>query len=239
MEDSKPVETPVDPSSKLVKAAEDSKHFDKEKYQSVVGSLLYLSSATRPDITFAVNNVAKFSANPTDEHWAAVKRILRYLKGTVNYGLLYFEDASPDLNDRKSTSGYVFLMNGAAVSWQSKKQTCVALSTAEAEFVALSAATQEALWMQRLLTNLSVNVDEPVTIYEENQSAISMSKNQQFHGRSNHKDIKYNFVRDQVEKKEPYVSPTNSMLADIFTKGIQKEQFKKLRELIGVTIKPR
>ena len=182
--------------SKLVKATEDSELFNKEEYQSAVGSLLYLSSATRPDITFAVNNVAKFSANSTKEHWAAVKRIFRYLRGTVNYGLLYTENASPDcvgfsdadwtgeLNDRKSTSGYTFLMNGAAVSWRSKNQTCVALSTAEAEYIALSAAAQEALWMRQLLANLNVNFDEPVTIYEDNQSAICMSKNPQFHGRS-------------------------------------------------------
>ncbi len=248
MENCKTLETPVDPSSKLVKATEDSELFNKEEYQSAVGSLLYLSSATRPDITFAVNNVAKFSANPTKEHWTAVKRIFRYLRGTVNYGLLYTENGSPDcvgfsdadwagdLNDRKSTSGYTFLMNGAAVSWRSKKQTCVALSTAEAEYIALSAAAQEALWMRQLLANLNVNFDEPVKIYEDNQSAICMSKNPQFHGRSKHIDIKYHFVRDQVEKKTITVRycPTGSMLADIFTKGIPKEQFKKLRELIGV-----
>ena len=253
MENCKPVETPVDLSSKLVSAMEDSELFNKEEYQSAVGSLLYLSSATRPDITFAVNNVAKFSANPTNEHWTAVKRIFRYLKGTVNYGLLYSENASPDcvgfsdadwagdLNDRKSTSGYTFQINGAAVSWRSKKQTCVALSTAEAEYIALSAAAQEALWMRQLLTDLNVNIDEPVTIYEDNQSAIAMSKNPQFHRRSKHIDIKYHFVRDQVEKKTLTVlyCPTGSMLADLFTKGIPKEQFKKLRELIGVAIKPK
>ena len=253
MENCKPVETPVDLSSKLVSAMEDSELFNKEEYQSAVGSLLYLSSATRPDITFAVNSVAKFSANPTNEHWTAVKRIFRYLKGTVNYGLLYSENASPDcvgfsdadwagdLNDRKSTSGYTFQINGATVSWRSKKQTCVALSTAEAEYIALSAAAQEALWMRQLLTDLNVNIDEPVTIYEDNQSAIAMSKNPQFHGRSKHIDIKYHFVRDQVEKKTLTVlyCPTGSMLADVFTKGIPKEQFKKLRELIGVAIKPK
>ncbi|CAB4043194.1 Hypothetical predicted protein, partial [Paramuricea clavata] len=251
MENCKPVETPVDLSSKLVSAMEDSELFNKEEYQSAVGSLLYLSSATRPDITFAVNNVAKFSANFTNEHWTAVKRIFRYLKKTVNYGLLYSENANPDcvgfsdadwagdLNDRKSTSGYTFQINGAAVSWRSKKQTCVALSTAEAEYVALSAAAQEALWMRQLLTDLNVNIDKPMTIYEDNQSAIAMSKNPQFHGRSKHIDIKYHFVRDQVEKKTLTVlyCPTGSMLADLFTKGIPKEQFKKLRELTGVAIK--
>ena len=135
----------------------------------------------------------------------------------------------------KSTSGYTFQMSGATVSWRSKKQTCVALSTAEAEYIALSAATQEALWMRQLLKNLSVNVEKPITIYEDNQSAIVVSKNPQFHGRSKHIDIKYYFVRDQVEKKA--VTVLYSMLAELFTKGIPKEQFKKLRDLTGVKIK--
>ncbi len=139
--------------------------------------------------------------------------IFRYLRGTESYGLLYTENASPDcvgfsvadwagdLNDRKSTSGYTFLMNGAAVSWRRTKQTYVAPSTSEAEYIALSAAAQESLWIRQLLANLNVNVDEPVTLYEDNQSAICMSKNPLFQGRSKHIDIKYHFVRDQVEKK--------------------------------------
>ncbi len=172
-------------------------------------------------------------------------RIFRYLKGTVNYGLLYTENASPDcvrfsdadwaddLNDRKSTSGYTFIVNGTAVSWRSGKQTSVALSTAEAEYIVLSAAAQEALWMRQLLVNLNVHVDQPVTTYEDNQSTICMSKNPQFHGRSKHIDTKHHFVRDQVEKKTITVRycPTSSMLADIFTKGIPKEQFKKLPDV--------
>ncbi len=143
----------------------------------------------------------------------------------MNYGSLYTENASPDcvglsdadwagdLNDRKSTSGFTFLMNGDAVSWQSKKQTCVALSTTVAEYIALSAVAQEALWMREFLANLNVNVDEPVTIYEDNQSAICMSKNPQFHGRCKHIDIKYHFVRDLVEKKTITVRycPTSSI----------------------------
>jgi hypothetical protein len=251
MADCKPCETPVDVSSKLVKGTEDSKPMNKEKYQSAVGSLLYLSSATQPDITFAVNSVAKFSANPTEEHWIAVKRIFRYLKGSINYGLIYSGDLSPDcvgfsdadwvgdLNDRKSTSGYVFSMNGGAVSWRSKKQTCVVLSTAEAEYIALSAAVQEALWMRQLLASLNVEVETSITIYEDNQSAICMSKNPQYHGRSKHIDIRFHFVRDQVEKKTVNVlyCPSNDMLADLLTKGIAKEQFKKLRQLIGVVVK--
>ena len=152
MQDAKCVSTPVDASSKLVKSVESDVCFDPSVYKSAVGSLLYLSTGTRPDIAFAVSNVAKFSSNPTKQHWTAVKRILRYLKGTRNFGLLYTNgnvdefigysdsDWAGDLDDRKSTSGYVFMMSGAPISWRSKKQTSVA---PEAEYIALSSATQK------------------------------------------------------------------------------------------------
>ena len=145
MTEAKPVSTPVDVSMNLHTDSEKVP-IDKQLYQSAVGSLLYLSNWTRPDIAFAVSNVAKFSSNPTQEHWIAVKRILRYIKGTVTVGINYTVDNSDifgycdadwagDRNDRKSTSGYVFNLAGGPVSWRSKKQTCIALSTAEAEYV--------------------------------------------------------------------------------------------------------
>jgi hypothetical protein len=163
MYDCKPVSTPVNPDVKLVSGENSNDPCKQKLYQAVVGSLLYLSTKTRPDIAYAVSSVARFCANPTKEHWTAVKRILRYLKGTSSLGLLYREstpaelagysdaDWAGDVGDRKSTSGYVFLLGGAAISWKSNKQTCVALSTAEAEYVALSATAQEAVWLQQLL----------------------------------------------------------------------------------------
>ena len=128
MDNARPVVTPVDPNSKLIKATDESELHNQPEYQSAVGSLLYLSSATRPDITFAVNHVTKFSEKPTKEQWSGVKRIFRYLKGTVNYGLQYSRDAreecvgfcdadwAGDTNDRKSVSGYLFQFNGSSVS---------------------------------------------------------------------------------------------------------------------------
>ena len=248
MEDAKPVATPVDTSNKLVKATESEECIDQHNYQSAVGSLLYLAVATRPDISFAVSNIAKFSAQPTKTHWVAVKRILRYLKGSVDYGLNFTHESTSecigysdadwggDLDDRKSTSGYVFLISGGAVSWRSKKQSCIALSTAEAEYVALSCAAQEAMWMRRMTAVLQNRPEEPVRLFEDNQAAISMTENPQFHGRSKHISIKYHFVRDQVDKKVVKLSycPTNDMIADIMTKGLPKEQFLKLRSLTGV-----
>ena len=249
MEAAKPVATPVDTSTKLVKATENDESTDQQEYQSAVGSLLYLAMATRPDIAFAVSSVAKFSAHPSKLHWTAVKRILRYLKGTADYGLAFTpcssgdcigysdSDWGGDLNDRKSTSGYVFLLSGCAVSWRSKKQSCVALSTAEAEYVALASAAQEAVWMGELTAQFSDRSPETITIYEDNQSAISMAKNPQFHGRTKHISIKYHFIREQVDKKavELKYCPTEEMVADMLTKGLAKEQFQKLRLKAGVT----
>ena len=157
--EAKPVSTPADLNVKLQKEDGVSRPVDTVTYQSIVGSLLHAAITTRPDIAQAVGVVSKFCANPTQSHLTAAKRILRYLKGTVYLGLSYkkcadgnligYSDAdwAGDVDDRHSTSGNVFLLAKGAVSWLSKKQATVALSTAEAEYVALSAATQEAIWL--------------------------------------------------------------------------------------------
>ncbi len=245
MHDSKPVRTPVNPDIKLVPSESSEDVYNQQTYQAVVVSLLYLSTKTTPDIAYAVSSVARFCAKPTTEHWTAVKRILRYLKGTSILGLLYRENGSGeitgysdadwagDVGDRKSTSGYMFLLGGAAISWRSSKQTCVALSTAEAEHVALSAAAQEALWLQQLASDLLNKSIRETTILEDNQSAICLAKNQQVHGRPKHIDIKYHFIRDLVEAgriKLTYCA-SEDMVADVLTKGLRIKQFEKLRQL--------
>ena len=177
--------TPVNTGQKLVQANEDSELVEVNLYQSAVGCLLYLATRTRPDIAYAVGNLSKFCTKPTKEHWTAVKRVMRYLKVTIGYGLLYsnecnsecvgYSDAdwAGDLTDYKSTSGYVFTFGGAAVSWKSKKQESVALSTAEAEYMALSMAAQEATWMRRLLSDLRYTPSHPTVIYEDNNLQLA------------------------------------------------------------------
>ena len=212
MHNFKPVGCPGNPDVKLTACKNPDDVCNQEMYQAVVGSLLYLSTKTRPDIAFAVTSAARFCASPTKEHWTAVKRILRYLNGSRQLGLLYrantlneeitgFSDAdwAGDVGDRKSTSGYVFLLGGAAVSWKSAKQTTVALSTAEAEYIALSTASQEAMWLQQLMSDLSKKFLQETIIYEDNQSTICLAKTQAVHGRTKHIDIKYHFIRDLVE----------------------------------------
>ena len=248
MGDCKPVKTPVNQDVKLTQCESDDDVYDQKLYQAMVGSLLYLSTRTRPDIAYAVGSVARFCAKPTKEHWTGVKRILRYLKGTANFGLLYTQDASPDcfgycdadwagdVGDRKSTSGYVFLQGGAAITWKSSKQSCVALSTAEAEYVALCAAAQEAVWLQQLASDLLNKNIRATTILEDNQSAICMAKNQQSHRRTKHIEIKYHFIRDLVEagRIKLIYCPSEKMVADMLTKGLPIFQFENLRGLLGM-----
>lgn len=247
MTDAKPISTPVNVSSKL-QTESASPTVDQSQYQSAVGCLLHLSNWTRPDITFAVNSAAKYTSNPNKEHWIAVKRIFRYLKGTANYGINYVKDSSDDIvgycdadwagdvNDRKSTSGYVFSLSGSPISWKSKKQTCVALSTAEAEYVALAAAAQESVWMANLLKDIDGENKHATVIYDDSQAAIAMSKNPQFHGRAKHIDIKYHYIREQVERGKIQLKycPTANMHADILTKGLGKEIHEKLRKAMNI-----
>ena len=249
MENCKPLAIPAEAGLKLTKGTEDSEYVDETHYQSVIGSLLHLSMRTRPDITFAVSHAARFCSKPTSQHMTAVKRILRYLRGTTHHGLLYnyqrngskaivgYSDADwgGDTTDCKSTSGYMFQIGGTAITWQSKKQTCVALSTAEAEYVALSAAAQEAVWLKQLKQDLT-GKNETVMIHEDNQSAIAIAKNPQFHGRVKHINIKYHFIREQVNNDNIVLKycQTSEMIADMLTKALGRIKFEKLREMAGV-----
>ena len=248
MENSKPTVTPIDTGGKLTKATEDSKLFNQELCQSAIGSLLYLSTKTKPDIAYAVSNVARFCSKPTVEYWKSIKHIMRYLNGTRNYGLLYdkekvtdfigYSDAdwACDFDDHRPTSGCQFKLSGAAVSWRSKKQSCVVLSSAEVEYMALASAAQEALWMQRLQNDLNETSVKSTLIYGDNQSTINMAKNSQYHGRAKHIDIKFHYIREQVEKKAIQLEycESKNMVADMLTKALLSSQFVKLREMLGV-----
>ena len=246
--DCKPVSTPVDNSIKLMISTDGDKLFDVNIYQSAVGALLYLATRTRPDISYAVSTVDKFSSKPNITHWSAVKRIFRYLKGNMDLGITYEKneidkclrhcdaDFAGDFSDRKSTSGFCFSLGSGLVSWKSCKQSCVALSTAEAEYVSLSLAAQEAMWLRKLLLDLNFCNDEPILIFEDNQSTICLAKSNRNHSRSKHIDVKFNFIRDVINDRKILVEycPTNDMVADIFTKGLSAERFNKLRSMLGM-----
>ena len=249
MENCKPVSTPLEPGRKFQQLSPSDEPFDVQTYQQAVGCLTYISTATRPDIAAAVSVLSQYMSKPSKDHWMGVKRVLRYLKGTLKYGLKFtaqeekpelfgysYADWAGDVDTRRSASGYVFQLGSGTVSWSSRKQQTVAKSSTEAEYVALSSATQEAVWLRRLMKDLGRQMDAPTTIYEDNQGAIELAKNAKFHNRTKHIDICHHFVRERVLSNEIRViyCPSEDMVADIMTKGLPKCTFEKLRNLLGV-----
>ncbi|XP_075164053.1 uncharacterized protein LOC142236702 [Haematobia irritans] len=201
-------------------------------YQETIGSLIYLAVNSRPDIAASVSILSQHVSQPMEEDWTEVKRLLKYLKGSrnlklklgsnedLNQGLIGFVDAdwAQNLIDRKSLSGYVFKFNGGCVSWSCHKQQSVSLSSTEAEYIALAEATQEAIWLRRLLTDFGIQIETPTEIFEDNQSCIKLVENEKFSRRTKHVDTKYHFIRDSKMKNclnklftKTFVRSTNSI----------------------------
>ena len=237
MENCATVATPIEPGTRLEKSTEEytANSADVQQYQSAVGSLMYAMLGSRPDIAYAVGTVSKFCNKPNNEHWTAVKRILRYLAGTRDLGILYgssrscqgFCDADwGSSEDRRSTSGYVYILNGGAISWASRKQSVVALSSTEAEYMALTQAVKEVLWLRSLLTEIGAlaHTAEISNVYCDNQGAITLARNPGFHARSKHIDIQYHFIRSYIDQEAGTIDlqycPTDLMTADVLTKGL-------------------
>lgn len=236
MADSKPVRTPMEVAQ--WKSCSQATAQDQVKpdvpYQSLMGHLMYLVQGTRPDIAFAVNFLSQYNTSFSDKHWRMAKRILRYLKGTKDLGLTYaassgkvlgYSDAS--LNEQgggKSRSGYVFTLSGGAVSWRSCKQGLVALSSCEAEFVALAESMKEGKWIKAFLQELGLGKcsPSPFVLYSDSQSAIKLLENPIYHQRSKHIGLKYLYARNEVENGVFQVQfvPTDSMVADGLTKPL-------------------
>jgi hypothetical protein len=225
---------------------EEKAEMEKIPYASAVGSLMYAMIATRPDIAFAVGVVSRYMSNPGKKHWQAVKGVLRYLKATRNMRICYGSqelsvkgytdsDYAGDLDNRRSTSGYVFTMAGGAVSWRSRLQTCVTQSTTEAEYVAASEACKEAIWLGRLVTDLGVKEDAPM-LHCDSQSAIQLARNPVYHSKTKHVDVKYHFIREMLEDKQIQLVKvhTTENPADLLTKGLPPESFAHCRKLLGV-----
>ena len=227
---------------------------DVKLYQAKVGSLIYLSTQTRFDITFAVQGLSRFNLRPGQAHMAAVKHVLRYLKGTKDWGITYggasseasedllsYTDADygGDLESRRSTGAYIFKLYGGAFSWSSKLQNSVALSSCEAEYMAQTQASKEAIWITRLLGELDLGFGlpgAPVTIKADNQGAIALSEDPKFHSRSKHIDIQWHFVREKVKQGAVRFEycPTADMAADGLTKALNKVKFARFLELAGL-----
>ncbi|GJW87653.1 retrovirus-related pol polyprotein from transposon TNT 1-94 [Tanacetum coccineum] len=233
LEDSKPMKTPMSSDTKLTKD-EECESVDSTKYRGMIGSLLYLT-ASRPDIMFSVCLCARFQEAPKTSHLEAVKRIFRYIKGTTHLGLWYPKgtgietvvyadsDHAGDYVDRKSTSGICTFVGCCLTSWFSKKQTALAISTTEAEYVSVKKACQQALWIKQALIDYDVRLDD-VPIMCDNKGAIDLSKNPVQHSRTKHIKIRHHFLRDNVQKGHISIEKVSSVdnIADILTKPLKR-----------------
>jgi len=212
---------------------------------------MYLT-ATRPDIMYAVCLISRYMEKPTELHLKAAKRVFRYLKGTTDFSIFYKKnegsimsgftdsDYAGDLDDRRSTSGHVFMMGSGVISWASKKQQVVTLSTTEAEFVAAATSACQAIWLRRILEELQFYQHEPTVIHCDNSSTIKLSRNPVLHGRSKHIDVRYHFLRNLVTEKiiDLVYCRSEDQVADILTKSLKLKAFEKLRGLLGVCSNP-
>lgn len=246
--DANPVSTPVN-NQQLLSAVEDKKSITFP-YRAAVGSLMYLAVGTRPDIAFGVSLVSRFLDCAAEIHVTAVKRILKYLKGTQDYGIFFdsnpnefkffaYSDAdyAGDLVTRKSTSGSCFLIGGSIISWSSERQRCTAQSTAESEYIAASEATKELVWLRRLIRSLDDTLAKQLPVlYLDNHSAIKLTKNPEMHKRSKHIDTRYHYIREKFEQRkfELHSVSTDYQLADLFTKGLPKARFEFLRNKLNI-----
>ena len=219
-------------------------------YQEIVGSLLYLATHTRPDIAQAVSVVAQYATNFREIHCTAVKRILKYLRGTTDFALCYSSvstsnqvllaytdaDYAGDLNDRKSRSGSLLFLNNGLVLWLSRKQPCTATSTTESEYVAASLTSKEVVWARRLLSDLGFPQNKPTPLFSDNQSAIRLVQNPEFHKRTKHIDVVYHLIREIQARGEItiFYVPTRLQLADILTKALTTDLFQKLRAALNL-----
>lgn len=245
MQNSKPVATPLDSNVKLAPLEDGDSRIGNDSlrqgYLSGLGKLMYLAVGTRPDLAYAVQHLSQFSQRPGNEHMSALKRVFRYLQSTLKLGLHFcptgdlatYSDADwgNSAIDRRSISGYISLYASSPVTWSSRKQPTVALSTMEAEFMALARTTCEVLWLRQLSQELGIQNHTPTRIQADNQSAICFAENANFHARSKHIDIRYHFVRERVASHEVELShcASEDNLADILTKALPRQQFEALR----------
>jgi hypothetical protein len=220
----------------------------KNEYQRVIGSLMYIMLGTRGDIAYAVSAASRHLANPGPQHMKLARRILRYLKGTKSLSLAYkgqlqmlrgFTDAdwAGCHQTRRSTAGYLFNIRSGAISWQSKRQNIVALSTCEAEFMGQTQATKEAIWLRRLLHELNMGQGKCATIIcGDNQGAIALASNPQYHSRTKHMEIQRKWqgeVQDAGTVELKYI-PTSEQIADGFTKPLARDRFEWFRKGLGI-----
>ena len=251
MHNSKPKGTPLPEGIHLEKGAKDYKSEAQQRtyYQQMIGSLIYLMIGTRPDIAWAVSRLSQYMQEPTIEHVEAAKHVFRYLRQTTefkiryqgagNSGLIGYSDADwgENRDNRRSTTGFVFLMADGAVTWTSRMQKTVARSSTEAEYMALSEACSEVAWLTSLQSEIGYAQTAPTPLVSDNQGGIFLAVNPAHDRRLKHVDIRYHFIREFVESKRvdiTYIS-TDDMVADILTKSLGRVKFEYHRQGLGLS----
>ncbi|XP_046391667.1 secreted RxLR effector protein 161-like [Ischnura elegans] len=248
MEDAKGVYIPMDPEYPKLKGENDALP-NNGKYREAVGALLYISTTTRPDISGAMSILCRRVSNPRQRDWEALKKLMRYLKQTSDMALNIYAcedlkltgyvdaDWGGDIQDRKSTSAYIFKLGNSAISCSSRKQSSVALSTTEAEYVSAASASQEGVWLRQLLHDLGEVQNEPIIIYEDNQGCIKIASNEKFSARTKHIDVRHHFIRDLMKNNviQLVYCRSEDMIADALTKPLPKIKFEELRNGMGLT----
>ena len=244
---STPVSTPMDPSEKLLPNLGEP--ISQLEYSQVIGCLMYAMTSTRPDIAFAVGKLSRYTSRPSSSHWKALRRVLRYLKGTMTYGIAYvgspstlegYTDASwiTNMEDHSSTSGWVFLLGGGAISWASKKQSCITTSTMESEFVALAAAGKEAEWLRNLIHEIPLwpKPISPIAIFCDSQSTLAKAYSQVYNGKSRHLGVRHSSIRELITHGVISVVfvRTHNNLVDHLTKSLAKEFVYKTSRGMGL-----
>jgi hypothetical protein len=264
MGECKAAKTPMSTGLKLVKGdsstpTADAKEMRDVPYSQAVGAVMYAMLGTRPDLAHSITSLSQFLQYPGRSHWVALKRVLRYLQGTLEFRLTYqgqsdgegtedpltvygYTDSDWGNNtvDRRSITGWVFKLYGGAVSWQSRKQRTPALSSVEAEYMATTQASKEALWWRYFLTELGLPPKGPTIIYSDSQGSIALAKNPEHHDRTKHIDIQYHFIRHQLATgavKLHYIG-TEDMVADVLAKPLTEERHRMLVLRMGVGAAP-
>jgi hypothetical protein len=252
MTNAKSASTPFEKGTKLMSATKNDTLCDLKLYQELTGSLNHLSVYTRPDIAFATSKLSKFNANPTKTHFKAALHVLRYLKSTRNFCIVYrrsptvpitdiigYSDAdfASDEDDRKSYTGYVFLVNGGAITWSTHKQHTVAFSSMESEYMALSDAAREAIARKQFFQELQIpSAIRPIPLLTDSQTALDISDNPTKYRQAKHIDVRYHAVRHYIHDGKIQIDyiPSEHQPADLFTKALETTKHQRFCHMIGL-----